>query len=48
VYALYAPGTDSPRLLPEVLTPSLVLGELARLPAPATALTQRSSERTLQ
>ena len=48
VYALYAPGTDSPRLLPEVLTPSLVLGELARLPTAATAFTQRSTERTLQ
>jgi thiol:disulfide interchange protein DsbD len=48
VYALYVPGTDSPRLLPEVLTPSLVLAELAKLPAPATALTQRSIERTLQ
>lgn len=49
VYALYVPGQDGPRLLPEVLTPSLVLDELARLPgcsaAPArpaaTTLTQR-------
>ena len=48
VYALYAPGTDNPRLLPEVLTPSVVLNELAKLPAPATSLTQRSPERTVQ
>jgi thiol:disulfide interchange protein len=48
VYALYAPGADTPRLLPEVLTPSVVLGELAKLPAPATALTQRSMERKVQ
>jgi thiol:disulfide interchange protein DsbD len=49
VYALYVPGQDEPRLLPEVLTPSLVLDELARLPgcsvAPArpaaTTLTRR-------
>ena len=47
VYALYAPGADAPRLLPEVLTPSLVLEELARLP-PATTLTQRATERKLQ
>lgn len=32
VYAIYAPGESRPRLLPEVLTPSLVLDELARLP----------------
>jgi thiol:disulfide interchange protein DsbD len=44
VYALYVPGESAPRLLPELLTPSLVLDELARLPAagkPATAITQR-------
>lgn len=44
VYALYLPGEASPRLLPEVLTPSLVLAELSRLPparAGATSLTQR-------
>jgi thiol:disulfide interchange protein DsbD len=41
VYAIYAPGSPTPRLLPEVLTPSLVLEEIARLPAakPATNLT---------
>lgn len=43
VYALYLPGQESPRLLPEILTPSLVLDEISRLPAakPATAITQR-------
>ena len=43
VYALYIPGESSPHLLPEVLTPSLVLEELSRLPTvkPATAITQR-------
>lgn len=43
VYALYEPGHAQPRLLPEVLTPSLILAEISRLPAaPAgTALTQR-------
>ena len=43
VYALYLPGQDQPRLLPEVLTPNLVLEEITRLPAakPATAITQR-------
>jgi thiol:disulfide interchange protein DsbD len=43
VYALYIPGEDTPRLLPEVLTPGLVLAEIERLPAtrPATAITQR-------
>jgi thiol:disulfide interchange protein len=32
VYALYPPGEDVPRLLPEVLSPSLVLDELSKLP----------------
>ena len=43
VYALYPPGAQAPRLLPEVLTPSLVLEELSMLPAskPATTITQR-------
>jgi thiol:disulfide interchange protein/DsbC/DsbD-like thiol-disulfide interchange protein len=41
VYAIYAPGSATPRLLPEVLTPSLVLDEIARLPAgkPRTSVT---------
>ena len=43
VYALYLPGRKAPLLLPEVLTPSIVLAELSRLPAvePGTAITQR-------
>ena len=44
VYALYLPGEAQPRLLPEVLTPSVVLAEIEKLPAsPAakTAITQR-------
>jgi thiol:disulfide interchange protein DsbD len=43
VYALYVPGEASPRLLPEVLTPGVMLEELARLPATRTptAITQR-------
>jgi thiol:disulfide interchange protein DsbD len=28
VYALYFPGQSAPRLLPEILTPSLVLDEI--------------------
>jgi thiol:disulfide interchange protein DsbD len=42
VYAIYLPGGEAPRLLPEVLTPSLVLEEVSRLPAAGpTAVTQR-------
>jgi thiol:disulfide interchange protein DsbD len=42
VYAIYLPGGEAPRLLPEVLTPSIVLGEVAKLPAgQPTAITQR-------
>jgi thiol:disulfide interchange protein DsbD len=43
VYALYLPGEAQPRLLPEVLTPGLVLEEFSRLPAakPVTAFTQK-------
>jgi len=33
VYALYAPGQARPLLLPEVLTASLVVDEIAKLPA---------------
>ena len=33
VYVIYTPGADAPRLLPEVLTPALVLDEISRLPA---------------
>ena len=48
VYALYIPGQEAPILLPEVLTPSLVLAELNKLPAvkapPTTALTQAETK----
>ena len=48
VYALYIPGQIEPRLLPEVLTPALVLAELNKLPAvaapPNTALTQTETK----
>ena len=43
VYALYLPGESRPHLLPEVLTPALVLAEIEKLPASAaskTAITQ--------
>jgi thiol:disulfide interchange protein DsbD len=36
VYALYAPGQESPRLLPQVLTPGTVLDAIAKLPPAAT------------
>ncbi len=41
VYALYIPGESAPRLLPEVLTPSIVLTALERVPLAATTVTQR-------
>jgi thiol:disulfide interchange protein DsbD len=44
VYALYTPGNPEPQLLPEVLSPSLVLAELSRLPAAkagSATITQR-------
>ena len=36
-YALYAPGQSSPQLLPEVLTPGIVIDALARLSASSAA-----------
>jgi thiol:disulfide interchange protein DsbD len=39
VYALYVPGEGTPRLLPEVLTPGVVLDELSRLTAARTTAT---------
>ncbi|MGA9584405.1 MAG: thioredoxin family protein, partial [Terracidiphilus sp.] len=44
-YALYVPGEKSPRLLPEVLTPGIVIDALAQLPRPAsqTAASQPAS-----
>jgi len=43
VYALYIPGQEAPHLLPEVLTPSVVLAEISKIPAAdgGTAVTQR-------
>jgi thiol:disulfide interchange protein DsbD len=35
VYALYAPGQESPRLLPQVLTPGIVLEAINKLPTGA-------------
>jgi thiol:disulfide interchange protein DsbD len=39
VYALYAPGQSQPKLLPEVLTASLVVEEISRLPVALSAAT---------
>ncbi|MGA9061924.1 MAG: thioredoxin family protein [Terracidiphilus sp.] len=36
VYALYTPGRSAPQLLPQVLTPGIVIGAVAKLPTPAT------------
>jgi thiol:disulfide interchange protein DsbD len=35
-YALYAPGHGEPEMLPEVLTPGIVIDALEKLPRPAT------------
>lgn len=35
-YALYVPGEASPRLLPEALTPGIVIDAVSQLPRPAT------------
>ena len=43
-YALYAPGGDAPVLLPEVLTPGIVMDALSKLPA----LTQQAALRSTQ
>jgi hypothetical protein len=34
-YALYVPGAASPRLLPEVLTPGIVIDAVSELPKTA-------------
>jgi thiol:disulfide interchange protein DsbD len=39
-YALYAPNQPEPELLPEVLTPGIVIDALAKLPKVATAQTR--------
>ncbi|MGH9599913.1 MAG: protein-disulfide reductase DsbD family protein [Terracidiphilus sp.] len=36
VYALYTPGQASPQLLPQVLTPGIVIDAVDKLPRPAT------------
>jgi thiol:disulfide interchange protein DsbD len=38
-YALYAPGQTAPELLPEALTPGIVLDALGKLPKTTTART---------
>ena len=35
VYALYVPGENNPRLLPQVLTPGIVLDAINKLPTAA-------------
>ena len=35
VYALYTPGQNTPQLLPQVLTPSIVIDALNKLPSPS-------------
>jgi thiol:disulfide interchange protein len=44
VYALYAPGENSPRLLPQVLTPGIVTDALSKLPRSATQASAVSSK----
>jgi thiol:disulfide interchange protein DsbD len=44
VYALYAPGEESPRLLPQVLTPGIVVDALSKLPHAATEAAADSSK----
>jgi thiol:disulfide interchange protein DsbD len=39
-YALYAPGQNDPQLLPEVLTPGIVIDAVSRLPRSVTARTR--------
>jgi len=45
VYALYAPGQSQPKLLPEVLTVSLVVDEISKLPAARQAATANLNPR---
>ena len=42
-YALYVPGEESPRLLPEVLTPGIVTDAIAGLPRTATQAAAQTS-----
>jgi len=43
VYALYTPGQTDPQLLPQVLTPGIVVDALSKLPKPATQSAANSS-----
>jgi len=43
-YALYVPGETSPRLLPEALTPGIVIDAVNRLPRPATQAVAATSK----
>jgi thiol:disulfide interchange protein DsbD len=45
VYALYAPGQSQPKLLPEVLTASLVIDEISKLPLSLPAATAQLTPR---
>jgi len=45
VYALYAPGQSQPTLLPEVLTASLVVDAILKLPAAKPAATANLTSR---
>jgi thiol:disulfide interchange protein len=44
VYALYTPGQSDPQLLPQVLTPGIVVDALSKLPRPATQATSDPSK----
>jgi thiol:disulfide interchange protein DsbD len=44
VYALYAPSQTDPQLLPQVLTPGMVVDALNKLPSPATQAGANSSK----
>jgi thiol:disulfide interchange protein DsbD len=42
VYALYKPGESTPELLPQVLTPGIVLDAIAKLPPSTSSAAQAS------
>lgn len=44
-YALYIPGQSEPQMLPEVLTPGIVIDAVKKLPATTTAAGQSSNSR---
>jgi len=44
VYALYAPGQSDPQLLPQVLTPGIVVDAVSKLPRSATEAAASSSK----